>query len=205
MASPKKHNPSTFSIIMFAGLCATAFGLGNAALQGGWSLDGAGAATRITARVSFIWFIAAWSASALAFHWPGGWRSALLRRRRAIGLGFAAAHGVHLIALSVYIGHFGHESSMVAIVGGGLCYVGIFAMAATSNNWGMKRLGRQGWKVLHTVGGYFAALVFTNSYVGRLESQPLLAISALSLLAMAFALHFAKIAKVWARQDPMRE
>jgi hypothetical protein len=55
------------------------------------------------------------------------------------------------------------------------------------------------------VGGYFAALVFTNSYVGRLESQPLLAISALSLLAIAFALHFAKIVKVWARQDPMRE
>jgi methionine sulfoxide reductase heme-binding subunit len=205
MTSPKTHKPSTPAIVAFAGLCALAFGVGNAAWQGGWSLDGAGAATRITARVSFMWFLAAWSASSLAFHWPGGWRATLLRRRRAIGLGFAAAHGVHLAALSLAIGYFGHKTSTLAIVGGGLCYVIIFAMAATSNSWGMQRLGRQRWKWLHTIGGYFAALIFTNSYVGRLESQLFLAMTALTFLGMAFALHFAKIIKIWARQDSMRE
>jgi methionine sulfoxide reductase heme-binding subunit len=194
MTSLPQHKPSTFAITVFAALCALAFGIGNAALQGGWSLEGAEAATRITARVSFVWFLAAWSASSLAFHWKGGWRLAMLRRRRAIGLGFAAAHGVHLIALSTAIGYFGHESSIVAIVGGGLCYVVIFAMAATSNTWGIRRLGPKGWKRLHTFGGYFAGLIFTNSYVGRLESQPVLAVTALSALALAFGL---QVAKTW--------
>jgi methionine sulfoxide reductase heme-binding subunit len=199
MTSPKSHVPSTFAIVLFAGLCAAAFGIGNATLQGGWSLEGAAAATRITARVSFVWFVAAWSASALAQFWPGGWRTALLRRRRAVGLGFAAAHGVHLVALSTAIGYFGHESSSLAILGGGLCYIVIFAMAATSNSWGMQTLGQMTWKRLHVVGGYFAALVFTNSYVGRLESQPVLAICALTLLAIAFGLQFAKI---WKNRKP---
>jgi methionine sulfoxide reductase heme-binding subunit len=180
-------------------MLATAFGVGNAVLHGGWSLDGASAATRITARVSFVWFIVAWSASALAFHWRGGWRTALLQRRRAVGLGFAAAHGVHLVALTVYLGYFKHESSLVTILGGGLCYLGIFAMAATSNTWGIKRLGPKNWKHLHVIAGGFAALVFTNSYIGRLESQPILASWALSLLALAFALQVSKFLQMRGR------
>jgi methionine sulfoxide reductase heme-binding subunit len=195
MTSLNQHKPSTSVVVLFAGLCATAFGIGNAALQGGWSLDGASAATRITARVSFVWFLAAWSASALAFHWKGGWRTALLKRRRALGLGFAAAHGVHLIALSTAIGYFKHDSSLLAIVGGGFCYLVIFTMAATSNTWGIQRLGPKSWKQLHTFGGYFAALVFTNSYVGRLESQPILAVTALCALGLAFGLRFTKTLK----------
>jgi methionine sulfoxide reductase heme-binding subunit len=202
MTSLKTHKPSTPAIIAFAGLCALAFGVGNAVLQGGWSLDGAGAATRITARVSFVWFLATWSASSLAFHWPGGWRTTLLRRRRAIGLGFAAAHGVHLVALSTAIGYFGHKTSTLAIVGGGLCYMNIFAMAATSNNWGMQQLGRQRWKWLHTIGGYVAAIIFANSYVGRLESQPLLAVIALAALVLAFGL---QISKLWQTRSRSRK
>jgi methionine sulfoxide reductase heme-binding subunit len=189
MTSLAKHRPPTVSVILIAGLSTTLIGLINASLFGGWSLDGASAATRITARCSFVWFIAVWGIGPLASMWPGGWRLALLLRRRALGLGFAAAHFVHLIALTTFIGYFGHESSIVAIVGGGLCYVVLFAMALTSHNWWIARLGPKRWKILHVVGGYFAAAIFTNSYVGRLESQPILAITALIVLAVAFGLH----------------
>jgi methionine sulfoxide reductase heme-binding subunit len=133
MTSRKSHSPPTIVIVLIAMVTTSVAGILNAAWQGGWSIDGALAATRITARFSFVWFIAAWSVSALAFHWPGGWRTALLRRRRAVGLGFAAAHGVHLVALSLALGYFGHVSSALAIYGGGFCYAVIFAMAATSN------------------------------------------------------------------------
>lgn len=183
-------------VILYAGLSTTLIGLANAVLFGGWSLDGASAATRITARCSFVWFIVAWGIGPLAHLWRGGWRSALLRRRRAIGLGFMAAHFVHLIALTTYIGYFGHESSVVAIVGGGLCYVVLFAMALTSHNWWIARLAPKRWKILHVFGGWFAFAVFTNSYVGRLESQPWLAITALVILAGAFGLQVTRTAQV---------
>ena len=37
--------------------------------HGGWTYDGAAAAARLTARISFLWFLIAWSASALARLW----------------------------------------------------------------------------------------------------------------------------------------
>ena len=97
--------------------------------HGGWTYEGAAAAARLTARESFLWFVIAWSASALARLWPGGWRTALLRRRRSIGLGFAASHTVHLGALLIAILVFDHGAKPATVIGGGIGYLFVFAMA----------------------------------------------------------------------------
>lgn len=158
---------------------------------GGWNEEGAGAAARYTARHSFLWFIAAWSASAIATLWPGGWRTVMLRRRRAMGLGFAAAHFVHLGALLIVVLVFGAERSATTIYGGGAGYVFVALMALTSNDWSVRTLGPRNWKLLHTVGGIVIAGIFTTSYLGRLEEKAWLAIPALMLLGGAVLLKLA--------------
>lgn len=155
---------------------------------GGWNAEGAGAAARYTARFSFPIFVAAWSASALAALWPGGWRSVMLRRRRAIGLSFAAAHFVHLAALLIVVLIFGSEPKVTTLYGGGAGYVLVALMALTSNDAAVRQLGPRNWKALHTFGALAIAVIFAVSYLGRLDTKPWLAIPALSLLALAVAL-----------------
>ena len=143
-------------------------------LSYGWSIEGAGAATRWTARLALPWFLLAWGASAQVTFWPGGWRQTLLRRRRALGLSFAFTHFVHLGALSSMSVIFGREHSVVALIGGGFTYVVILAMAVTSNDAAIRRMGAKRWKVLHTWGGALIALIFANSYLGLVGTDPAL-------------------------------
>ncbi|MEO8375667.1 MAG: hypothetical protein ABI471_10615 [Sphingomonas bacterium] len=163
--------------------------------HGGWTYEGAAAAARLTARNSFLWFLAAWSASALARLWPGGWRTALLRRRRSVGLGFAASHFVHLGALLIALLVFGHGTKLVTIVGGGAGYLFVLAMAVTSNDASVRRLGPQRWRLLHATGGYVIAGIFTFSYLGRLPTNPTLAVPMLTLISLAATLRILAWAK----------
>src|SRR5262245_53659438 len=161
------------------------------ALEGGWSREGAEAAARFTARFSFLWFVAAFSASALATLWPGGWRAVMLRRRRAIGLGFAAAHFVHLGALLTVVVLFATPASATTVIGGGAGYVFVTLMALTSNDWSVRALGPRNWKLLHTAGAYAIAIIFFISYLGRIEDKLWLAVPALALLGGAVILRLA--------------
>lgn len=183
-----QYKVSTPAIIGLAALAAAGVAAYGYAEFGGWNAEGAGAAARYTARFSFPIFVAAWSASALATLWPGGWRSVMLRRRRAVGLSFAAAHFVHMAALLVAVFVFAAQPSAKTIYGGGATYVLIAAMALTSNDWSVRKLGPRHWKMLHTIGGLAVAIVFTVSYLGRLDAKPWLAIPALTLLGSAAAL-----------------
>ena len=101
-------------IVIGTAIAATLIGVGAMALAG-VDQEGARAAASLTARWAFVWFITAWSASSVAKLWPGGWRAALLRRRRAVGLGFAANHFVHLGFVFAALS-FGAERSMVTFI-----------------------------------------------------------------------------------------
>jgi DMSO/TMAO reductase YedYZ heme-binding membrane subunit len=172
--------------IAFASLAASAavalgLSLGPTSEQG-WLL-----ATRFTARLSFPIFLCAFSASALARLAPSDFTRGLLRSRRAVGLAFATAHTIHLGALTIYFAVSGAQPSPVALVGGGATYLAIFAMAATSNDAAVRRLGRS-WSRLHTAGAYLVWLIFLQSYAGRVASgkpffvpQVVLAVTALGL------------------------
>jgi sulfoxide reductase heme-binding subunit YedZ len=179
-------------IVGLAAAGCLAIGLANGALQGGWDAEGVGAGTRITSRWAFVFFIAAFSASSVAKLWPGGWRTVLLRRRRAVGLSFAASHFVHAGFFLTAIFVFGAERSLITFIGGGLAYVFIAAMAATSNNASVKALGQKNWKLLHQVGGWYVLLIFFNSYLGRLMGdKPLVGAFGVGLIALAVGLRIA--------------
>jgi methionine sulfoxide reductase heme-binding subunit len=178
----RAHSISTAAVVCLATLAALAVAAFGYVEFSGWNADSAGAAARYTARFSFLWFLAAWSAGALATLRPGGWRAVMLRRRRAIGLGFAAAHFVHLAALLIAVLLFGSQASAKTVYGGGAGYVFVALMALTSNNWSMRALGSRNWKLLHTLGALTIAVIFAVSYLGRVEDKPWLAIPALTLL-----------------------
>ncbi len=148
----------------------------------GWTIEGAGAATRLTARLALPWFLLAWGASALVAFWPGGWRQSLLRRRRALGLSFAFTHFVHFAALTSMSAIFGREHSMVSLIGGGFTYVVIMAMALTSNDQSIRWMGARRWKTLHSWGAALIALIFANSYLGRVETDPALGVPAFAAI-----------------------
>jgi methionine sulfoxide reductase heme-binding subunit len=148
----------------------------------GWTVEGAGAATRLTARLALPWFLLAWGASALVVFWPGGWRQALLRRRRALGLSFAFTHFVHFGALTSMSAIFGREHSLVSLIGGGFTYIVITAMALTSNDQSIRWMGFKRWKSLHSWGGVLIALIFANSYLGRIETDPALGVPAFAAI-----------------------
>lgn len=187
-------------IIAIAAVLAAAVGLAAMAAAGGWTDHGAAAGARTTARLSFAWFITAWSASSVAKLWPGGWRTVLLRRRRAVGLGFAASHLVHAVFFASAILVFDMPTRPVLLIGGGLGYAFILAMAATSNDASVRALGPKGWKLLHSIGGWYIAFIFASSYLSRLfGDRPLVGAYGVGLLTLAIGLRMAAFAKGRAR------
>lgn len=185
----------TWTIVAGAALAALTLGLGIMQANGGWIREGVLAGTAITARWAFPFFIAAWSASSLAKLWPGGWRTALLRRRRAIGLAFAANHFVHLGFVVAAVGVFGETRPLFVYLLGGGAYVMIGLMALTSNDAAQRAMGFGRWKLMHTIGGWWVLVIFTNSYVSRLMEKPAIAGPAVALIAIALTLRIAAALK----------
>jgi DMSO/TMAO reductase YedYZ heme-binding membrane subunit len=123
-------------------------------------------AARYTARFAFSIFLPVFVASAWNRLAPGRVSRFLVRRRRALGLAFATAHTVHLVALVAYNVVAGTRPDAPTIAVGGGAYLLMFAMAATSNDASVRRLGRN-WLRLHKLGVYWLWFVFTFSYAGR--------------------------------------
>lgn len=182
---------STPTIVVSAAATAILVGALGFVTGGGWTTEGALAATRLTARAALPIFLLAWSASAVATLFPGGWRTVLLRRRRAVGLSFAVMHFVHLGFILTAVNLFGHQAARITVIFGGLTYAMIALMALTSNDAAIRMLGSKGWRALHVTGGLMVLLVFTNSYVGRLMTKPMLAVPALALIGLAVGVKLA--------------
>ncbi|MEI9850064.1 MAG: GFA family protein [Sphingomonas sp.] len=137
-----------------------------AALAPGSFDERLGLATRLTARWSVLWFLAAFVAQPLHRIYGGFW-TWLLRQRRYVGLGFAAAHTIHGASFVWQLSATDTTRPLVVYIVGGAGYVLMFAMAATSNDASMRALGRN-WKRLHTTGIWLIWFIFTVSYSGRI-------------------------------------
>ncbi len=145
-----------------AGLAALAagFALGNG-LQDQWQH-----AARYTARVGFPLLIVAYIARPLHQLSPSGFSKGALARRKWIGRGFAISHTIHLGALIIALRLSGEVREPITIIGGGLAYVLLYAMALTSTAAAQRALGKW-WKRLHRVGIHYLWLIFAQSYLGR--------------------------------------
>lgn len=124
-------------------------------------------AARWTARVGFPVFLLTYLASSLIRLSPAPWSRALARDRRSWGLGFAASHTIHLVALFAAIRLDPEPRTLASLIPGGTAYVFILAMALTSSNTAMRALGRN-WKRLHSAGIHVIWLIFTLAYAKRI-------------------------------------
>ena len=160
--------------------------------------EGAKLAARYTARIAFPLLILNYLASSLVTLWPGEGTRALLRQRRHWGLGFALAHFVHLGALVGFFVLIGERPDVFTMVGGGLAYVLLAAMAATSTDAARRALGPW-WKRLHTAGIHWLWIVFAFTYLGRL-SDPERFVQGAVLLPVALAALLLRLAAAWKRR-----
>lgn len=137
----------------------------------GWNERSLHVVIRSTAQTSFFLFFLAFTASSLHRLRPSRPTRWLLRNRRYLGVGFAVSHLVHLdalVALGVaYPEPFRSETGVVTLVGGGLAYLFIVAMALTSSDRAQAWLGRRRWRRLHVVGSYYIWALFAQSYLPR--------------------------------------
>jgi methionine sulfoxide reductase heme-binding subunit len=163
---------------------------------------------RATVRVSVTLFLLTFAASALHSLFNGPRSAWLLAKRRAIGLSFALAHYAHLIALIVMGAWFyplREEIGPAEIIGGGLAYLFILVMAATSNNWSVGFLGARRWKILHSIGAWYLWISFTQAYVPRAFADPIYIPFAAALIAAPLFRIAAGIAKRRARSAIPRQ
>ena len=123
---------------------------------------------RYTARISFSYFIISFSASSLHYFFSNTFTELIRRDRRYIGLSFALAHTVHLVALTSFFIVMKENLGIVTLIGGGLGYVLVYAMALTSNDNAVKKLGLKQWKRIHWFGVNYIAVIFALTYVGKL-------------------------------------
>lgn len=155
-------------------------------------VEGIRLAVRATARTSFAMFLIAFTASSLVRLWPGETTRWLVRNRRWFGLGFAWSHLLHLLAILWLFGNYAGQvpaPPMATIVGGGIAYVFIAAMAATSFDGAVRWMGAKNWQRLHKVGVWYVWIVFMTSYGKRALVMPEYIPPVLLLIAAA-ALRF---------------
>ncbi|MBI3783834.1 MAG: hypothetical protein HY270_10570 [Deltaproteobacteria bacterium] len=156
------------------GYCALLLGGMTAALLAWYGTGAAGvrAVIRASAKTSLILFLCAFVASSAARRWPAPATRWLLANRRYLGVSFALSHALHLAVILILLRVDPEFAiSRGTIVGGGLAYLFIFAMAATSFDRSAAWVGSVVWRRLHTVGSYYIWFIFFASYAPRAAIQ----------------------------------
>jgi sulfoxide reductase heme-binding subunit YedZ len=153
--------PIAYGLVV-AGICSAILATGEP------GLDELRAVIRATAFTSAIPFLAAFVASPLHRLRPSPTSRWLMANRRYVGLSVAASHLWHLAAILTFVARseeFRANVQMTIVVFGGLGFVLLGLMAATSNDASQRALGRW-WGVLHTTGLYVVWLDFIFTYMG---------------------------------------
>lgn len=142
-----------------------------------FSVDGIRMAIRATARTSLLLFLPVFAASALVRLQPNDVTRWLHRNRRYLGVSFAASHILHAFAIISFAVAdpvlFGSMTSAGTLVTGGLAYLFIIAMAATSFDGAVRWLGARNWRLLHWCGSWYIALSFIITNAKRTPGMPL--------------------------------
>jgi methionine sulfoxide reductase heme-binding subunit len=146
------------------------------ALQQAPGTDGVRVMIRWTARSSLVFFLLAHGAQALLTCWPGPLTAWLRQRRRQWGWLLVCSHTIHaagLVALAMMApALFDQLAPLGNRITGGLAYVVLWAMGATSFDRSAAWLGRVWWARLHTWGSHYLWLSFLVANGKRIPHDP---------------------------------
>lgn len=152
----------------------------------GTGLEGVRAVLRWTARTSALLFLAAFGAASLQRLAPGGASRWMLANRRYLGVSFGVSHAFHLAAVVALVRHpDAAPAEPWSLALGGLAYLFLAAMLATSTDRTAAWLGRTWWRRLHGVGSWYLWGVFAFTFLGTAAVRPLSAAFLLLTLAAA--------------------
>ena len=122
---------------------------------------------RATARTSLVLFSLAFAARPLRQLWRSPASAWMLRNRRTLGLSFAFSHLLHAIGIDWLNVVWGDVTPLTTLVLGSLGFLWIAAMAATSNDTAVARLGRARWRQLHLSGSWLLWFLFLATNGGN--------------------------------------
>ena len=146
---------------------------------------------RYTARISFFFFTVSFLASSIHYFLSNSLANFIRNNRRHIGLSFALAHTIHLVALTSFFVTTNQNPDIVTVLGGGLAYLAMYIMAFTSNDNAVRKIGFKRWKLIHKVGANYIAFIFAFTYLGRLTKEEFSSVEfnfLFSIIIGAFAL-----------------
>jgi len=143
-------------------------------------------AVRVTARTSFLLFLAAFVASSMMELAPSTLSRALMRERRYLGLSFAFSHFLHAVALIAYV-RIAPEAFWVGRtpatnIPGSIGYVLILLLVITSFKGAARLIGPDGWKRLHSIGVWVIAVIFAASWLSRIPHHAAYAVPGIVMI-----------------------
>ena len=124
--------------------------------------------TRYSAHLAFLFLLVAFLTSAARRRWRHPVTRVLMDYRRQLGLGFATAHAFHLAALTLLLLNLEGFSVTASLAVAAFGYAVTTALAVTSNNWSVRRLGVKRWRLLHTTGINILMLYFFVAFSAAL-------------------------------------
>lgn len=151
---------------------------------------------RWSAKFSIVCFCLAFAASSANTIFKNKFTNWLTSNRRYLGVSFALNHLIHLLFLFLLERDFHPvftENSALTLSLGGLAYVFLSLMLLTSFGKSSNLLSRKNWTRLHTIGGYWILIVFSNSMLGRLFDGKLAYIPLGLLVASTWLLRFTSL------------
>ena len=142
-----------------------------AALPASQSAEALAIGSRLTARLTFLFFIAAYLARPLwqRFRWPQArWA---LSNRRWLGLAAALSHSVHLGYVVAYRAVVPEADDWVTLIFGGTGFLLFWLLGITSNDSSVRALGSR-WRWLHRSGIHYLWFIFLVTYAGAATVVP---------------------------------
>lgn len=147
-------------------------------------------ALHVTARITFVFFLCAFTGNALLDLWPGRFSLWLSRSRDWFLLAMAASHTFHLAAIIAFFQAVGWSRlHIVTLLGGGFIYLLIYGLAATAimRLRGDNNKFMAGSPKLEAAALYLIWLIFALAFVPRIISGwPVYSILAVVVLAALF-------------------
>jgi hypothetical protein len=151
---------NSVALVLMSSLVLAAAGTGE---------DGVRMLIRATARSSAVLFLIAFLARPLRQLWRNDATAFAIKNRRYFGVSMAVSHGIHGIAIVWLFTSFpaAYQTDATTLVGGGLGFLFIAAMAATSSDAAFKALGRARWTLLHRTGIWYVWLIFAFTFLPK--------------------------------------
>lgn len=139
--------------------------------------EGVRGIVRMTARISFVLFALAFTASSAWHFWPNAWTRWQMRNRRHLGLAFALSQTVYVVALfslsRIAPIQLAAETDVATWIIGALAYLFTVLMALTSLESTAQLVSPRVSSSLHTLGSYYIWLIFASYYFSRAAIVPI--------------------------------